>query len=130
MPVRAKGKEGGTRFRLISYAPDTGAFKLYRGAAGATASNRPAELPAFRAASGALVGSVELRYRHGDFGPTLANGGSGDAERWFAEIVLAVPTKPEVRGMTAGFSSAQNSGAGIPGPGVRRVARHATSGSR
>jgi len=88
--VRAGGREGRARFRLIAWLPETGDFKIYRGSVTQIVSNRPAELVPFCADVGALIGGgAELHYRTGQFGPTLERGGNGDAERWFTEVVEA-----------------------------------------
>jgi predicted AlkP superfamily phosphohydrolase/phosphomutase len=88
VPVRAEGRDARVRFRLLSFDRASGRFRLFRGVANMVYASAGDTLAPFLARAGALVGeSVGEPYRRGDFGPTLADGGRGDAERWALEIL-------------------------------------------
>jgi predicted AlkP superfamily phosphohydrolase/phosphomutase len=90
LPVRFGAREVGIRFRLLEYSPADGAFRLWHGIGSEITSSHPARLPQFRARAGAIIGEhfVDL-YRTGRFGPTIAEGGDGEAEWWLADFAKA-----------------------------------------
>jgi predicted AlkP superfamily pyrophosphatase or phosphodiesterase len=91
-PVRiaAGGATAAARFRLVSFDATTGDFRLRHGVGARITSSHPARVADFVAAAGALVGeSVSNDYREGLLGPTIADGGSGEAERWLEDHLRA-----------------------------------------
>lgn len=90
LPIRAEEREAAVRFRLVDYDRTTGAFRLAHGIAAEITSSDPDWLPAFRATAGAIIGEGYVDdYRAGRFGPTIASGGDGGAERWLGEFLAA-----------------------------------------
>lgn len=90
VPVRVEDRDARVRFRLLSFDRTSGRFRLFRGVANVIHGSPEAKVAPFVASAGALVGeSVGDEYRRGDFGPTLAAGGNGDAERWLLDVLSA-----------------------------------------
>jgi len=90
LPIRVDDREAGVRFRLLDYQASTGAFRLVHGIAAEITSSDANRLSGFREMTGAIIGESYVDdYRNGRFGATLAEGGSGDAERWFGEFLAA-----------------------------------------
>ncbi|MBI4478062.1 MAG: alkaline phosphatase family protein [Acidobacteria bacterium] len=90
MTVRVKGREAQTRFRLLSYDPKSGAFRLFHGAVMQINASDPSRLADFRKAVGAIVGErITAEYAAGEFGSTIATTGTGEAEGWLKELILA-----------------------------------------
>jgi len=86
--VRRGAGEGVTLFRLFELAPDGSRLALYRRGASAVAAAGPAEaIAGYRAAYPAFHDDAFSLYGRGGFGPTLAAGGDGEAERRVLEIV-------------------------------------------
>ncbi len=88
MRVRTGGRDGFFRAGLVSYDSRTGAFVLMRGRVSDVSSSHPAEQAPFVAAAGTIMdhGLVPM-YARGRFGPTLVQGGAGEAEDLFAEAL-------------------------------------------
>ncbi len=90
IPIEIDGRTSMVRMRLVTDDPDTGRFTLLRGRVCELTSSDPARLQVFRQAAGTIVGEgVTGYYARGRLGPTLADGGTGDAEREVAEILEA-----------------------------------------
>lgn len=90
LPITIRGRGASIRLRLMSYDDASGAFKLYRGRVFQITSSDPARLTEFQAAAGAAIGEgVAGLYRDGTLGPTLADGGGGEAESWLTEFLQA-----------------------------------------
>ncbi len=89
----ASATTGAVRLRLLTDDPATGRFTLLRGRLCTLTSSSPAELEAFRAVAGTIVGEgVVGLYARGRFGRTLAQDGDGQAETLVAEILEANQT--------------------------------------
>ena len=86
--ARAAGRTGFFRAGLLEYDAPSGAFVLMRGRVSEIISTDPAERDAFVAAAGTIMdwGLLPL-YQRGRFGPTLAAGGTGEAEETLAEAI-------------------------------------------
>lgn len=90
MTIQVNGRPAGIRFRLLSFDPKTLAFRLFRGAVMQINSSDPSRLPEFRKYVGAIVGErITDEYAADRFGRTIATGGSGHAEAWLTDIILA-----------------------------------------
>lgn len=90
LPVSVKGRRAAVRMRLVAFDPRTSAFRLFHGEVMEVTSTHPEKLAAFQRAAGALIGErVVDDYLQGRFGPTLAAGGEGEAERWLSDIIQA-----------------------------------------
>ena len=88
MHVRTDGRDGYFRAGLVRYDSRSGAFVLMRGRVSDIASSHPAERAPFVAAAGTIMDhGLHPMYARGRFGPTLVQGGSGDAENLFAEAL-------------------------------------------
>lgn len=90
-PVRVKATkdvETYVHLRLFALAPDLSRMTLYRTALVQDQSNRPDLLPRWMQETGAFVptGAASL-YGTGKLGPTLLDGGNGEAEERFVETV-------------------------------------------
>ena len=86
--VRRGDGEGVTLFRLFELAADGSRLALYRRGAHVVAGTGPAEAVAgYRAAYPAFHDDAFWLYGRGGLGPTLENGGTGEAERRVVEIV-------------------------------------------
>jgi predicted AlkP superfamily phosphohydrolase/phosphomutase len=86
--VTVHGRDGFFRAGLLSYDPRSGAFVLMRGRVSDISSSDAAERDRFVAAAGTIMdhGLLPL-YARGRLGPTLVQGGHGDAEEVFAEAL-------------------------------------------
>lgn len=79
---------GGTFFRLFDLAPDGSRLALYQWEAnGLRGSHSPDELEGYLQAYPAFHDDAFERYRHGQFGLPLPDGGEGIAEERLLEIV-------------------------------------------
>ncbi|MFP5502010.1 MAG: alkaline phosphatase family protein [Candidatus Sericytochromatia bacterium] len=87
LPVRTRSGLAHVAMRLYELSPDGSRIRLYHSAPAGMATNRPAWLPAFMQAGGALVGGAGPAYREGAFGPTLAEEGDGQAEARYLDAV-------------------------------------------
>jgi len=90
-PLRVQATKDTQTFahlRLFDLAPDLSRFTLYRTALVRDQSNRPDILPRWFEETGSIIptGAAWL-YGSGKLGPTLIEGGSGDAEERFVETV-------------------------------------------
>ena len=80
------GKPGSAFFRLFELAPDGSAMLLYRTRVKALISSDEEAGAKMRAAAGGFTGNgASGFYEHGDFGPTIFEGGDGTAERRYLE---------------------------------------------
>ena len=90
MPVTVEGQPGSFRAGVLEVDERSGEVTVYRGDVFDVRSSDPAELPAFTAAAGVAVGEgAASLYEAGQFGPTLAEGGDGSAERRLLESASA-----------------------------------------
>ncbi|HEY9855988.1 MAG TPA: alkaline phosphatase family protein, partial [Stenomitos sp.] len=97
MPVSVQGATSSVVFRLFDLAPDLSSIRLYRTAIAPELTNRPDLLPDYIGRTGGLVikGAEEL-YSKGKLGPTLLQGGEGQAEDRLVETVrLAMTSRME-----------------------------------
>lgn len=90
-PIRIRPKkdvETYVHLRLFEMAPDLSRITLYRTPIVRDQSNRPEVLSNWLAATGAMIptGAASL-YGTGKLGPTLVDGGNGEAEARFVETV-------------------------------------------
>ncbi len=82
LPVQVDGREGLVRVGLVDYDAATGRVLLLRGDVSQVHTTHPEQLAPFLAEAGITFGEIGAgHYTAGRFGPTLAEGGSGDAER-------------------------------------------------
>lgn len=97
LPVSVKGATSSVVYRLFDLAPDLGSVRLYRTAIAPEQSNRPDLVPDFVARTGGLViKGAEDQYTRGKLGPTLLDGGEGQAEDRLLETVrLAMASRLE-----------------------------------
>ncbi len=91
VPLRIRASKDVSTFvhlRLFEMAPDLSRLSFYRTAIVHDQSNRPEIVPQWLAETGAIVptGAATL-YGTGKLGPTLLDGGSGEAEERFVETV-------------------------------------------
>lgn len=97
IPVSVQGATSSVVYRLFDLAPDLSSLRLYRTSIAPETSNRPDLLPDFIARTGGLVikGAEDL-YARGKLGPTLLQGGEGQAEDRLIETVrLAMASRTE-----------------------------------
>jgi hypothetical protein len=81
IPVRVQGHAVRVRVRLFDLGADGSRFLLFMPALSALHTNQEPLRAAYDAATDGWVGNGPgTLYDHGAFGPTLANGGSGEAE--------------------------------------------------
>lgn len=86
--IRAKGAETYVQLRLFDMSPDLSRFTLYRTAIVRDQSNRPDLVARWLRETSAFIptGAATL-YGNGRLGPTLVDGGKGEAEERFVETV-------------------------------------------
>lgn len=90
LAVRVGGGQGHVRVLLLDLEPGEGRVLLSRGEVRALSSTHPALVEDLIAEAGVPLGEIHVgAYRRGRFGPTLAEGGAGDAERMLGDVVLA-----------------------------------------
>jgi predicted AlkP superfamily pyrophosphatase or phosphodiesterase len=90
IPVLVEGRTATFRMGLLSDDRVSGAFTLLRGRVCELTSSNRTRVAAFRKDAGTIVGEgVTGYYARGRFGQTMAEGGSGDAEREVVEILGA-----------------------------------------
>jgi predicted AlkP superfamily phosphohydrolase/phosphomutase len=90
LPVRVRDADARVRLRLYHYNENDGSFRLLQGSVQQVAASNPAKLEPFARLAGAVVGEeIVDDYHIGRFGPTLATGGTGDAEWWLADYLSA-----------------------------------------
>ena len=88
--VQARGRRGHVRVLLLDLEPAGGRVLLSRGQARVITSTHPELIDDLIAEAGVPIGEIHIGlYRRGRLGPTLAEGGTGEAERRFADVVLA-----------------------------------------
>lgn len=97
LPVTVKGATSSVVYRLFDLAPDLSSVRLYRTSIAPEITNRPDLLPEFLARTGGLViKGAEDQYAKGKLGPTLLDGGEGQAEDRLLETVrLAMASRTE-----------------------------------
>lgn len=97
VPVTIKGATSSVVFRLFDLAPDLSSLRLYRTAIAPELSNRPDLVGDYIARTGGLViKGAEDQYARGKLGPTLLQGGEGQAEDRLVETVrLAMASRTE-----------------------------------
>ena len=90
MPVEAGGLKGHTRVGLLEYDRTSGRILALRGDVVRLMATDPAARDALMAEAGVTVGEVGSRYyAAGQFGLTLADGGTGSAERHLVDVTVA-----------------------------------------
>ncbi|HET8633785.1 MAG TPA: alkaline phosphatase family protein [Gemmatimonadales bacterium] len=81
IPVHVRGHRVRVRVRLFALGGDASSYMLFLPALSALQANREEVLDAYDAATDGWVGNgPDELYDRGAFGPTLADGGSGEAE--------------------------------------------------
>ena len=90
MTVRVGGVDGQTRVGLLEYDAATGRALLLRGDVARLVATDAASRDGLMAQAGITVGEVGSGlYQTGAFGKTLADGGTGSAERHLVNVTLA-----------------------------------------
>ncbi len=90
MTVRVGGVDGQTRVGLLEYDAVTGRALLLRGDVARLVATDAASRDGLMAQAGITVGEVgSSHYQTGAFGKTLADGGTGSAERHLVDVTLA-----------------------------------------
>lgn len=88
LSLRAGGGELGVHFRLFALSPSASEILLYRAESSLIRSSKPLLEPAALKATGGFTGNGASRlYEAGGLGPTLWQGGDGNAEERYLETV-------------------------------------------
>ncbi len=88
LSLRAGGGELGAHFRLFALSPNASEILLYRAESSLIRSNKPLLEPAALKATGGFTGNgASHLYEDGELGPTLWQGGNGEAEERYLQTV-------------------------------------------
>jgi hypothetical protein len=104
LALEVPGGRSWLRVRLFTLAEDGTDFLIYQPALAVVGSNHPAEALAYGEAIGGWVGNgAQDLLSSGGLGPTLAQGGDGEAERRYLES-LELVTRQFMRGSEWGWA--------------------------